>query len=146
VASEKHSVRAASAPAQALRYQRVARRTAVVTYRVRVDLRHTSQPAWRRLELASDLNLAELHDIRQVAFGWTDSHLHGFAAGPELRGDAAELYLCPFDEEEGEDEGVPEAQARLDEVLGHPGDMLSYAYGYGNDWQHLITLEAAASQ
>lgn len=142
MASEKHSERATSASAQALRYQRVTRRTEVVTYRVQVDLRETSPPAWRRLELASDLNLAELHDILQVAFGWTDSHLHGFAAGPEFRSDAAELYLCPFDEEEGEDEGVPEAQVRLDEVLAHPGDRLSYAYDYGDDWQHLITLEA----
>jgi hypothetical protein len=141
VASEEHPERATSTPAQALQYRRVAHRTDVVTYRVRVDLRETTPSAWRRLELASDLNLAELHDILQVTFGWTDSHLHGFAAGPEFRGDMAERYLCPFDEEEGEDEGVPEAHVRLDEVLAHAGDMLAYAYDYGDDWQHRITLE-----
>ena len=112
-----------------------------MTYRVRVDLEETSPAAWRGLELASDLNLAELHDILQVAFGWTDSHLHGFAAGPDFHSDIAERYLCPFDEEEGED-GIPEVQARPDEVLAEVGDTLAYAYDYGDSWQHLITLEA----
>jgi hypothetical protein len=124
------------------RYTRVPRRADVVTYRVRVDLKETSPPVWRRLEVASDLNLAEVHDILQVAFGWTDSHLHGFAAGPEFYSDEAERYVCPFDEREGEEEGVPEAQVRLDEVLAEPGDTLSYAYDYGDGWLHLITLEA----
>lgn len=114
----------------------------MVTYRVRAELRETSPSVWRRLELASNLNLAELHDVLQVAFGWTDSHLHGFAAGPGFHSDAAERYLCPFDEKEGEDEGVPEAQVQLDEVLAKVGDTLSYAYDYGDNWQHLITLEA----
>lgn len=113
----------------------------MATYRVRAELQETSPPVWRRLELASDLNLAELHDVLQVAFGWTDSHLHGFAAGPEFYSDIAERYLCPFDEEEGED-GIPEVQVRLDEVLAAAGDKLAYAYDYGDSWQHLITLEA----
>ncbi len=115
----------------------------MVTYRVRVDLKETDPPTWRRLEITSDLNLAEVHDILQVAFGWTDSHLHGFAAGPEFYSAEAERYLCPFDEEEGEHEGVPEAQVRLDEVLAKAGDTLSYAYDYGDGWEHLMTLEAA---
>lgn len=130
--------------AQAPRRRRVPRRTDLVTYRVRAELLQTSPPVWRTLELACDLNLAELHDVLQVAFGWTDSHLHGFVAGPEFYSKEAERYLCPFDEEEGEDDGVPEAQVRLDEVLAEPGDTLSYAYDYGDDWQHLVTLEAAA--
>lgn len=115
----------------------------MVTYRVRVDLKETDPPTWRRLDIASDANLAEVHDIIQVAFGWTDSHLHGFAAGPEFYSADAERYLCPFDEEEGEHEGVPEAQVRLDEVLPEAGDTLAYTYDYGDGWDHLITLEAA---
>lgn len=115
----------------------------MVTYRIRVDLKETDPPTWRRLEVASDLNLAEVHDILQIAFGWTDSHLHGFAAGPEFYGAGAERYLCPFDEEECNHEGVPEVQVRLDEVLSEAGDTLAYAYDYGDGWEHLIMLEAA---
>jgi hypothetical protein len=141
VASEELSEPGIRPSAQALRYKRVPRGADVVTCRVRVDLRETSPPTWRGLELASDLNLAELHDILQVAFGWTDSHLHGFAAGPEFHSETTERYLCPFDQEEGED-GIPEVDVRLDEVLAEAGDTLCYAYDYGDSWQHLITLEA----
>jgi hypothetical protein len=112
-----------------------------VTYRVRVDLNETKPPTWRRLELASDLNLAEAHDVLQVAFGWTDSHLHGFAAGPEFYSPDAERFLCPFDVMEGEGEGTPEEQVRLDEVLGEVGHTLAYAYDYGDGWQNLLTVE-----
>ncbi|MDU6568846.1 MAG: hypothetical protein E6515_14665, partial [Enterococcus faecalis] len=32
----------------------------------------------RTLELPITLNLAQLHEVLQAAFGWTDSHLHQF--------------------------------------------------------------------
>jgi hypothetical protein len=116
-------------------------RGAAVTYRVRVDLKDTKPPLWRRLELASDLFLDEFHHVIQVAFGWSDSHLHGFASGPSYYSPATERYLCPFDVAEGEG-GIPEEDVRLDEVLANPGDKLFYAYDYGDDWQHVIALEA----
>lgn len=117
------------------------RRTDVATYRVRIDLDETRPPLWRRLDLASDLFLDDVHDVIQAAFGWTDSHLHRFGAGPEYYSRDTEYYLCPFDVEEGE-VGVPEDQVRLDEVLVDIGDTLFYAYDFGDDWQHTISLEA----
>jgi hypothetical protein len=116
-------------------------RSEVVTYRVRIDLAGTKPPLWRRLELASDLRLDAVHDIIQGAFGWTDSHLHRFASGPEMYSRDAEQYLCPFDVEEGEP-GVPEGKVRLDEVLSKVGDRLYYAYDFGDDWEHVLKLEA----
>ncbi len=117
------------------------RRPEPVTYRVRVDLVGAKPPLWRRLELASDLFLDELHDILQVAFGWTDSHLHRFASGPERYGPETEHYLGPFELAEG-DAGIPEGEVRLDEVLVDAGDRLFYTYDYGDDWQHVLELEA----
>jgi Plasmid pRiA4b ORF-3-like protein len=117
------------------------RRDDLVTYRVRIDLEGTDPPLWRRLELASDLFLDQLHDIIQVAFGWTDSHLHRFDSGPDRFGARTEHYLCPFDVDEG-DTGIPEGRVRLDEVLAEPGDRLWYCYDYGDNWQHVIVLEA----
>ncbi|HEX5255606.1 MAG TPA: hypothetical protein VFW69_17360 [Mycobacterium sp.] len=56
-----------------------------------------------------------------------------------------EYYLCPFSVDEG-DEGVPEEQVRLDEVLVDVGDKLFYGYDFGDDWQHVIRLEAVLAQ
>ncbi len=117
------------------------RRLDVVAYRVRIDLKGTKPPLWRRLQVASDLFLDDFHDVIQAAFGWTDSHLHRFGCGPEYYSHDTEYYLCPFDVEEGET-GVPEDQVRLDEVLVEIGDKLFYSYDFGDDWQHTIKLEA----
>lgn len=131
--------------------QRGPRREDVVTYQVRVDVRGAKPPLWRRLEVASDLMLDELHEILQAAFGWTDSHLHQFAAGPggfydfaterfasdDLDGDAV------FDDDE---EGDPETEVRLDEVLAEPDDRLLYMYDFGDGWEHLIRLEKVLPQ
>lgn len=119
------------------------RRPGVVTYRVRADLKDTRPPLWRRLELSSDLFLDEVHRVVQLAFGWTDSHLHQFGSGPDPYHPETELYLCPFQVDEGET-GVPEEQVRLDEVLVDVGDKLSYVYDFGDDWRHVIKLEAIA--
>lgn len=121
------------------------RRDQVVTYRIRVDLDGTKPPLWRRLELASDLFLHEVHDILQASFGWTDSHLHRFGSGTEYYGRDTEYYLCPFDVEEGEP-GVPEEEVRLDEVLVDAGDTLFYNYDFGDDWQHTVRLEAVLAR
>ena len=117
------------------------RRAEPVTLRVRVDLAGTKPPVWRRLELASDLFLDEVHEIMQAAFGWTDSHLHQFGCGPSYYSRETEYYLCPFSAGNG-DEGTPEDEVRLDETLVGVGDKLFYAYDFGDDWQHTIRLEA----
>ncbi|RZT07453.1 pRiA4b ORF-3-like protein [Kribbella sp. VKM Ac-2569] len=125
--------------------RRRARREDVVTYRVRIDLAETKPPLWRRLDLASDMFLNELHDVIQTAFGWTDSHLHEFASGKDYYDLAAEHYLCPFQVAEGEI-GVPEEEVRLDEVLAAKGDKLLYLYDFGDDWMHVIKLEAVQAR
>lgn len=112
-----------------------------MTYRIRVELADTSVSLWRELDLASDLFLDDVHAVLQAAFGWTDSHLHRFASGPGYYSQHAEYYLMPFEVDEGED-GVPESQARLDEVLTERGDTLFYCYDFGDDWQHVLTLDA----
>ncbi len=119
------------------------RRPDLVRYRVRVDLSGATPPLWRRLELASGLFLDEVHEILQVAFGWTDSHLHQFGSGSRYHGPETEYYLCPYQVEEGEP-GVPEEEVRLDEVLADPGDTLCYFYDFGDSWEHVIRLEAVA--
>ena len=40
----------------------------------------------RTLELPITLNLAQLHEVLQAAFGWTDSHLHHFNIGGLIYG------------------------------------------------------------
>lgn len=112
------------------------------TFVLRIDLAGMKPPIWRRVEVPSTLMLDQVHELIQLLFGWMDSHLHRFALGSSVWDRDAEVFLCPYDVEEGEVEGgVPEDRVRLDELLAEPGDLLRYVYDYGDEWGYVLKLE-----
>jgi hypothetical protein len=106
-------------------------------FRIRLDLRSTKPPVWRRLDLPGDLTLPRLHEVIQAAMGWTDSHLHRFRTGSDHR---SAYFVTSFDLEEGDD-GVPEDDVRLDQLVDAEGDRLWYEYDFGDGWDHVLTVE-----
>ena len=54
-------------------------------YQIKVTLRDTRPPIWRRLLVPAGLTLDALHDVLQVAMGWDDSHMHEFPYGQNIR-------------------------------------------------------------
>ena len=59
--------------------------------------------------MRSDLTLDAVHQVLQVAFEWTDSHLDRFALGGHPFDRSSHVFPCPYDVEAGEldDEGGP---------------------------------------
>ncbi len=55
-------------------------------YQIKVTLRYTRPPIWRRLLVPAGLTLDALHDVLRLAMGWDDSHLHEFRIGPRRFG------------------------------------------------------------
>jgi hypothetical protein len=113
-------------------------------FRVRVDLKGSRPPIWRRLEVRSDLTLDVIHRILQAAFSWTDTHLWRFSLGGDPFDRFSQLFLCQWDVDEGElddDGGIPATEVRLDETLQEPNDVLAYAYDYGDGWELRLRLE-----
>ncbi|MFF1543673.1 plasmid pRiA4b ORF-3 family protein [Streptomyces sp. NPDC058291] len=107
------------------------------TYQLKIVLRDTSPPVWRRVTLPADTSLGCLHDIIQVCFGWDDSHLHSFtepASNRQFVGFEAPLDRVPF--RDSDEESVTVA-----EVLPCEGGRLEYTYDFGDAWRHRITLE-----
>ncbi|HQR81262.1 MAG TPA: plasmid pRiA4b ORF-3 family protein, partial [Actinomycetota bacterium] len=127
------------APQSGLRKKR---RTEPALYRVTVDLNDAEPRIWRTLELRSDLGLDLVHEVLQGAFAWTDSHLHQFAIGAGPFDREGQIFLCPFDVEEGEAEGIPASEVRLDETMRDPGDVLHYVYDFGDNWDVTLRLDA----
>src|SRR6478672_3220301 len=120
------------------------RRGDVVVYRVRVDIDDADPPIWRRIDLRSDITLDLLHQVLQVAFDWTDSHLHRFSLGGGGFDRHSQHFLCPYDVQDNDfddDDGIPAADTRLDETLSATGDVLHYLYDYGDNWELTIRLE-----
>ncbi len=103
-------------------------------FQLKVNLRHTRPPIWRRLEVQSDMTLGELHHVIQSAMGWTDSHLHNFVAKGIRYGAVEQGFDFDLEEED-------ERDTRLDQVLTKPKDKLVYEYDFGDSWVHDIVLE-----
>ncbi len=112
------------------------------TLRVRVDIDEATPPIWRRLDLAGDLTLTQVHTVLQAAFGWFDYHLHSFV--PEIDG-VKDHRVRPFPNDgthEFCDERLPgEGDVRLDQVVSAVGDRLFYEYDFGDSWGHTLQVE-----
>src|SRR2546422_7260999 len=55
--------------------------SAAPIYQLKVTLKGSKPPIWRRILVPADVNLAKLHQILQVAMGWGGGHLHQFIVG-----------------------------------------------------------------
>lgn len=117
-----------------------ARRLPLRTLRVSAVLAYTEPPIWRRLELASDLRLEELHRVLQAAFEWEGGHLHQFSNSDRTwdDGSSADLGAGPFQATPAPER---ESKTRLSQVLATVGDRLDYVYDFGDNWEHVLTLE-----
>ncbi|MEF0942260.1 plasmid pRiA4b ORF-3 family protein [Rhizobium sp. BR 362] len=100
----------------------------------------------RVLELPMTLNLAQLHEVLQATFGWTDSHLHQFNIG-------GLIYGAPEFEEDGLfDSKIFEATEVRMIDLHFPYDpeenslTILYEYDFGDNWRHLLRLERVARE
>ncbi len=45
---------------------------------IKITLNDSKPPIWRKVAVPSDISLGELHDVIQIAMGWTNSHMHQF--------------------------------------------------------------------
>jgi hypothetical protein len=107
-------------------------------YQLKVTLEGSKPPIWRRLQVAEDTTLGELHDIIQVAMGWTDSHLHQFIVG-------GTYYGLPDPDWDDLHEMRDERQFRLDEIAAKEGTKFRYEYDFGDSWLHEVLVEKIMS-
>lgn len=102
------------------------------------------EPAiWRRLLLPEDLNFAQLHEVIQAAFGWTDSHLHHFIVGGLVVG-------APEFDEDGlnRHQTFNASEVFLRDLLIHDLDAVKilYEYDFGDSWRHWITFDSQLTE
>ncbi len=101
-------------------------------YQLKVTLKDSKPPIWRRLLVPSDVTLARLHQIIQAAMGWWDYHLHQFIV-------YGAYYGVPDSEYEGWLEMHDERRFRLNQLT--PGEKFVYEYDFGDSWEHVIQIE-----
>jgi len=108
--------------------------SSIAIYQLRVVLCGVSPLVWRRLLVASETSLAELHEILQTAFDWSGEHLHRFLIHGAAYGIPC-LGGIVFREDARR---VPLSRFRL-----HCGERFRYEYDFTADWKLDIRLERA---
>lgn len=103
-------------------------------YQIKVTLKHSRPPIWRRIQVPSTINLAKLHDILQIVMGWEDYHLHMFTI------DGAD-YGHPAQDPYGELGTVNETKFKLNQLIDQEGQRFIYEYDFGDSWEHVLLVE-----
>jgi len=102
-------------------------------YQLKLSLLEIEAEVWRRLLVPRGVRLDRLHEIFQVAMGWTNSHLHEFRVGDTRYGEP--------DPEYDEGDVRDERSVRLFEVAPGVNDSFLYEYDFGDSWEHLVVVE-----
>jgi hypothetical protein len=103
-------------------------------YQIKVTLKGTMPPIWRRFLTHRDIDLDKFHLILQSVMGWTNSHLHQFSSG-------STIYSTPDDDFYFEMESEDESKYKLSDLLKKEKDWITYEYDFGDGWEHTILLE-----
>ncbi len=98
------------------------------TTRLRITMRDVEPPVVRVIDVPAASSLGELHELFQVALGWTDSHLHQFEGG-------GKVYGVP-DPDLDDPRFRDEAAARLSDLPAR----FSYLYDFGDGWEHDVEV------
>lgn len=100
-----------------------------------VELQDIEPLIWRRLLVPATVTLPKLHDLLQLALGWTDSHLHSFTFGDRT-------FSMPYDEMFEELEMEDERRKTLAGVLGPDLREFDYLYDFGDSWRCRVAVMA----
>jgi hypothetical protein len=111
---------------------RAKRSTTRVVYQIKVTLKGSKPPIWRRIQIASETTLAQLHRIVQRAMGWEGYHLYQFIVGGIEYGDPKML-----EEMEGEDART----VTLATLVRSEKFKFIYEYDFGDGWEHELLVE-----
>ncbi len=95
-------------------------------WRLKVELLGVAPTVWRRFDTYAEVKLSQLHYFIQGAMGWELFHLFSF--------------------EDGQGYGMKiSTETRLCDAC-RVGDALTYTYDFGDNWQHLVTVEKAMTR
>ncbi len=98
---------------------------------IKIVLENTKPSVWRRLEVPSNMSLNNLAFALNAAMGWECSHLYLYECGEQ-----------EFGNPEYDEEGAWEDDRKIFVYqMAKKTKTFKYVYDFGDDWQHLITLE-----
>ncbi len=100
-------------------------------YQLKITLKGTKPPIWRKITVDSSVSLNDLHRIIQITMGWENAHLHSFKKGKDEYA-PVEFQL---------DYAMDSEKVRLNHILKKVNSSIAYEYDFGDGWNHEVKLE-----
>lgn len=104
-------------------------------YQFKIILRKSKPRIWRRIQVPENYSFWDLHAAIIDAMGWSGLHLHSFAIE-----DRSSLYGLEIGLPE-ENEYLHGTKVKIKKYFKKEKDKIMYTYDFGDNWEHLITLE-----
>lgn len=96
---------------------------------IKIALKGTKPPIWRRILVEDSASFHELHEIIQRAMGWVNYHLYVFEIGDMEIG---------VPDKSDEKEITDSKKIRLAQI---PARKFLYTYDFGDNWEHIVAIE-----
>jgi len=97
-----------------------------LVYQLKIQLKGTTPPIWRRIQVPADTILYHLHHYIQMAMGWDDGHPHEFVV------DGVSY---------GEEMVMDDGRVKLGKLIKEEKVKFLYLYDFGDNWEHVVTVE-----
>lgn len=104
-----------------------------VLFQLKITLKYSRPPIWRRVVVRNDMRLDRLHMVIQLAMGWTNDHLHQFAVGQSRYGEPDPDFGGTLSEK----------RYTLRDLAPVAKKKFVYGYDFGDSWEHDVKVEKA---
>ncbi len=109
-------------------------------YQFRVTLLDTLPDIWRCIQVPENYSFWDIHVAIQDAMGWLDYHLHEFNFIDKKSKNTIKIGMP--DEELAESSSLLSWEVSIKTHFTKVGTKAQYLYDFGDNWEHLIELEA----
>ncbi len=100
-------------------------------YQLKVSLKGFTPSIWRKLQVAGNITLSELHRTLQIVMGWGNYHHYQFIID-------GVIYSQP---DSANSTIKAAAETILSQLVHNEGDRFIYLYDLADDWQHVVEVE-----
>ena len=97
---------------------------------LKVTLKGTKPPVWRRILVPGSMKLGDLSEAILTAMGWSGGHLHAFDVDGRQYGDPSNT-----------DDVADEERLTLNGVIKSGVKRFGYDYDFGDGWERVVAIE-----
>lgn len=113
-------------------------------YEIKVTIRESHPPTWRRLRIPAGITFNDLAAIIEIAFEWCGYHLYEFEVGATLH-EMGQFIAMPDEYNEMDEKILDSGKEKIDNYFKRYKRM-KFLYDFGDHWMHDILIEKEVNE